>query len=170
MKICIVGAGAIGGYLGVKLIKAGLDVSLVARGAHLEAMKKKGLTIIENEKETVCFPKCSENMEELGKMNFIFITLKAYSIPGVVKEIAKMFDENTSVINALFQRCLSRLPTSIEQKAMLNFYQKTYYRFESGQLDASAFAGTSKGDIKKHATWTALARVLLNTHEFITRN
>jgi len=56
MKICIVGAGAIGGYLGVKLIKAGLDVSLVARGAHLEAMKKKGLTIIENEKETVCFP------------------------------------------------------------------------------------------------------------------
>ena len=51
MKICIVGAGAIGGYLGVKLIKAGFDVSLVARGAHLEAMKKKGLTIIENEKK-----------------------------------------------------------------------------------------------------------------------
>ena len=50
MKICIVGAGAIGGYLGFKLIKAGLDVSLVARGAHLEVMKKKGLTIIENEK------------------------------------------------------------------------------------------------------------------------
>jgi len=100
MKICIVGAGAIGGYLGVKLIKAGLDVSLVARGAHLEAMKKKGLTIIENEKETVCFPKCSENMEELGKMDFIFITLKAYSIPGVVKEIAKMFDRHTSVITA----------------------------------------------------------------------
>lgn len=100
MKICIIGAGAIGGYLGVKLIKAGLDVSLVARGAHLEAMKKTGLTIIENEKETVCFPKCSENMEELGKMDFIFITLKAYSISGVVKEIAKMFDENTSVITA----------------------------------------------------------------------
>ena len=51
MKICIVGAGATGGYLGVKLINAGLDVSLVARGAHLEAMKKRGLTIIENEKE-----------------------------------------------------------------------------------------------------------------------
>ena len=100
MKICIVGAGAIGGYLGFKLIKEGLDVSLVARGAHLEAMKKTGLTIIENEKEIACFPKCSENMEELGKMDFIFITLKAYSISGVVKEIAKMFDENTSVITA----------------------------------------------------------------------
>jgi 2-dehydropantoate 2-reductase len=100
MKICIVGAGAIGGYLGVKLIKAGLDVSLVARGAHLKAMKKTGLTIIENEKETVCFPKCSETMEELGKMDFIFITLKAYSITGMAKEIAKLFDENTSVITA----------------------------------------------------------------------
>jgi len=50
VKICIVGAGATGGYLGIKLIKAGLDVSLVARGEHLEAMKKSGLTIVENEK------------------------------------------------------------------------------------------------------------------------
>ena len=68
MKICIVGAGATGGYLGVKLIKAGFDVSLVARGAHLETMKEKGLTLIENEKEIICFPKCSETMKELGKV------------------------------------------------------------------------------------------------------
>lgn len=100
MKICIVGAGAIGGYLGFKLIKAGFDVALVARGAHLEAMQKKGLTIIENEKEITCYPKCSNSIEEFGKMEFIFITLKAYSIPGMVNEIAKMFDENTSVITA----------------------------------------------------------------------
>lgn len=100
MKICIVGAGATGGYLGVKLIKAGFNVSLVARGNHLEAMRKKGLTIIENDKEISCFPKCSDTMEELGKMDFIFITLKAYSITGVVKKIAKMFDKNTSVITA----------------------------------------------------------------------
>ena len=59
MKICIVGAGATGGYLGFKLINAGFDVSLVARGAHLKAMKNKGLTIIENDKEISCFPKCS---------------------------------------------------------------------------------------------------------------
>ena len=63
-------------------------------------MKNTGLTIIENEKETVCFPKCSETMEELGKMDFIFIALKAYSITGMAKEIAKLFDENTSVITA----------------------------------------------------------------------
>ena len=100
MKICIVGAGATGGYLGVKLINAGFDVSLVARGAHLTAMKKKGLTLIENNKEITCSPKCSDSMKELGKMDFIFITLKAYSINGLVEEISTMFDENTSVISA----------------------------------------------------------------------
>jgi len=100
MKICIVGAGAIGGYLGVKLIKAGFDVSLVARGAHLEAMSKNGLTLIEDEKEISCFPKCTDSIDKLSKMDFIFITLKAYSIPGMVKEIVKMFDKNTSVITA----------------------------------------------------------------------
>jgi 2-dehydropantoate 2-reductase len=100
MKICIVGAGATGGYLGVKLINAGFDVSLVARGAHLTAMKKNGLTLIENDKEITCSPKCSDSMKELGKMDFIFITLKAYSINGLVEEISTMFDENTSVITS----------------------------------------------------------------------
>ena len=100
MKICIVGAGAIGGYLGFKLIKAGFDVSLVARGTHLKAMKHTGLTVIENDKEISCFPKCSESMSDLGKMDYIFITLKAYSIPGLVNEISTMFKENTAVITA----------------------------------------------------------------------
>ncbi len=45
MKICIYGAGAIGGYLGVELARAGADVSLVARGAHLAAMRANGLTL-----------------------------------------------------------------------------------------------------------------------------
>ena len=51
MKICIFGAGAIGGYMGAKLAQSGADVSLVARGPHLEAIKSKGLHLIENGKE-----------------------------------------------------------------------------------------------------------------------
>ena len=100
MKICIVGAGATGGYLGFKLINAGFDVSLVARGTHLKTMKHSGLTVIENDKKISCFPKCSESMSDLGKMDYIFITLKAYSIPGLVNEISTMFKENTAVITA----------------------------------------------------------------------
>jgi 2-dehydropantoate 2-reductase len=54
MKICIFGAGAIGGYMGAKLAEAGADVSLVARGPHLPAMKENGLTLIEDgERKTV---------------------------------------------------------------------------------------------------------------------
>jgi len=100
MKICIIGAGATGGYLGTKLIKAGFDVYLIARGNHLEAMKKNGLSIIENNKKIICNPKCSDSIEEFGKMDYIFITLKAYSIPVIVKQITKIFHENTSVITA----------------------------------------------------------------------
>ena len=70
MRICIVGAGATGGYLGAKLINAGFDVSLIARGLHLKAMMESGLTIIENEKKVICKPKCSDSVEKLGKMDF----------------------------------------------------------------------------------------------------
>ncbi len=73
MKICIVGAGAIGGYLGVKLIKAGFDVSLVARGGHLDAMRNTGLTLIEDEKKITCFPKCTDSRETLDKMAFLYL-------------------------------------------------------------------------------------------------
>ena len=52
MKICIFGAGAIGGYLGAKLAANGTDVSLVARGPHLDAMRKNGLRLIEETGET----------------------------------------------------------------------------------------------------------------------
>ena len=55
MKICIFGAGAIGGYMGAKLAEAGADVSLVARGPHLAAMQARGLTLIE-EGETRTYP------------------------------------------------------------------------------------------------------------------
>ena len=47
MKICVFGAGAIGGFLGARLIRAGLDVTLIARGVHLDAIREKGLHMIE---------------------------------------------------------------------------------------------------------------------------
>ena len=57
MKICIYGAGAIGGYLGVQLARAGVEVSLVARGAHLAAMKANGLKLLIGDEEHVAFPR-----------------------------------------------------------------------------------------------------------------
>jgi 2-dehydropantoate 2-reductase len=57
MKICIYGAGAIGGYLGVQLLRAGADVSLVARGAHLAAMRAHGLKPLIGDEECVVQPR-----------------------------------------------------------------------------------------------------------------
>ena len=54
MKICIYGAGAIGGYLGAQLALAGYDVSLIARGPHLEAIQKKGFDLMDRRGEKSC--------------------------------------------------------------------------------------------------------------------
>ena len=61
MKICIYGAGAIGGLLGAELSLAGTDVTLIARGPHLEAMQQNGLTIIQEETSRVAHPTAFEN-------------------------------------------------------------------------------------------------------------
>ena len=57
MKVCLYGAGAIGGYIGVQLAQAGVDVSLVARGAHLAAMKANGLKLLIGDEERVVHPR-----------------------------------------------------------------------------------------------------------------
>src|SRR5204863_282100 len=78
MKICIYGAGAIGGYLGVQLARAGVDVSLVARGAHLAAMKANGLKLLIGDEERVAHPRCTDNPAELGPQDFVVIWLKLW--------------------------------------------------------------------------------------------
>lgn len=102
MKICIFGAGAIGGYLGVKLVQAGADVSLVARGPHLAAMREKGLTLIEEGGERVTVPvRAAEDPAELGPQDYLVITLKAHSVPPVVGRMQPLIGENTTVVSGV---------------------------------------------------------------------
>ena len=81
MKICVFGAGAIGGLMGVKLAQAGADVSLVARGPHLAAMQQNGLRLIHDETETVAQVTATDTPEDLGPQDYVVITLKAHSVP-----------------------------------------------------------------------------------------
>ncbi|MGH1357322.1 MAG: 2-dehydropantoate 2-reductase [Burkholderiaceae bacterium] len=98
MKICIFGAGAIGGYMGAKLAKAGAQVSLVARGPHLAAMQANGLTLIENDtRETVAVTATSDP-NELGPQDYVIITLKAHSVPGVVDAMQPLLGPETTVV------------------------------------------------------------------------
>jgi 2-dehydropantoate 2-reductase len=101
MKICIYGAGAIGGYLGVQLARAGADVSLVARGAHLDAMRANGLRLLIGDEAHVVHPKCTANPAELGVQDFVIICLKAHSIPGVIEQMRPLLGAKTRIVTAV---------------------------------------------------------------------
>jgi 2-dehydropantoate 2-reductase len=101
MKICIYGAGAIGGFMGAELADAGADVSLIARGPHLEAMQKNGLTLIRGDTQTVSHPKATSDPAELGAQDVVIITLKAHSVPGVVDHMQPLLGPDTAVVTAV---------------------------------------------------------------------
>ena len=102
MKICIFGAGAIGGYMGAKLASAGADVSLVARGPHLAAMQSKGLTLIEEGADPITVPvTASDDPAALGQQDYVIITLKAHSVPGVVPHIQPLLGETSTIVSGV---------------------------------------------------------------------
>ena len=98
MKICIFGAGAIGGFLGLKLSQAGADVSLVARGPHLAAIQSHGLKLIEDDKEHHANIRSSENPEDIGEQDYVILTLKAHSIRPVISKMQPLFGKNTTLV------------------------------------------------------------------------
>ena len=101
MSVCIYGAGAIGGYLGVQLALAGEDVTLIARGPHLEAMQKNGVKLHINGEERVVHPRCTDNPAEVGPQDYLIITLKTHSVPGIVDAIQPLLCSKTAVVMAV---------------------------------------------------------------------
>jgi 2-dehydropantoate 2-reductase len=100
MKICIYGAGAIGGYLGVELALAGYEVTLIARGPHLDAMRKNGLTLLIGGEKKVAKIACTDNPAEVGPQDYIIITLKAHSVTPIVDKMAPLLGPETVVVTA----------------------------------------------------------------------
>ena len=98
MRICIYGAGAIGGYLGVELSLAGEDVTLIARGPHLEAMRSKGLVLLTGGGERIAHPKCTDTPAEVGPQDIVIITLKAHSLLGIVETIQPLLGPETAIV------------------------------------------------------------------------
>lgn len=101
MKICIFGAGAIGGLIGGQLARAGVDVCFVARGPHLQAMQTHGLRLRMDGQEHVVHVPCSSNPADLGPQDYVFITLKAHSVPGAVESMRPLLHANTAVITGV---------------------------------------------------------------------
>jgi 2-dehydropantoate 2-reductase len=101
MKIAIFGAGAIGGYLAVKLHQAGADVRVIARGPHLAAMRANGLTLkSEGRIVTVNLP-CTDKADEAGPQDYVFVTLKANGLAPAAPEIAKLMGPDTALVTGI---------------------------------------------------------------------
>jgi len=100
MRICIYGAGATGGYLGARLAQAGHDVTLIARGAHLAAMQAQGVTLLMGDEQRVVYPRCIEHPADAGPQDFVILTLKAHSVPGVAGLLEPLLHRDTAVVTA----------------------------------------------------------------------
>ena len=128
MKICIFGAGAIGGYMGAKLAEAGADVSLVARGPHLAAMKDKGLTLIEEGEAKTYEVNASDNAADLGPQDYVIVTLKAHSVPPVVPKMQPLIGEGTTIVSGV------------------NGVPWWYFHKHGGALEGTRLASVDPGD------------------------
>jgi 2-dehydropantoate 2-reductase len=101
MKICIFGAGAIGGYMGAKLAEAGAEVSLVARGPHLAAMQARGLTLIEEGETKTHAVRASDDPASLGPQDYVIVTLKAHSVPPLVGQMQPLIGPQTTIVSGV---------------------------------------------------------------------
>ncbi|MGI1663858.1 2-dehydropantoate 2-reductase [Palleronia sp. KMU-117] len=141
MRICIYGAGAIGGYMGAKLARAGAEVALVARGPHLAAMRSKGLTLLEEGADPVTVPvRAAEDPADLGPQDYVIVTLKAHSVPAVVPAMQPLLGPATTVVSAV------------------NGVPWWYFHGVEGPLAGTRLASVDPGDVQ----WTGIgpARVL----------
>ena len=100
MKIAIIGAGAIGGYVGVKLALSGEDVTFIVRGANLEAIKKNGMKLVmEDGTEHVAKNvRATNDYNEAGPQDVVILALKAHQVDAVANDVPKLFGPNTVVV------------------------------------------------------------------------
>jgi 2-dehydropantoate 2-reductase len=97
LRICVFGAGAIGGFIAGYLARSGADVSVVARGAHLAAIRANGLTV-EATDETFTVPvRASDDPAELGVQDGVLVAVKAPALPTVARQMAPLLAEDTPV-------------------------------------------------------------------------
>jgi 2-dehydropantoate 2-reductase len=100
MRICVIGAGSIGGLLAARLARSGETVSVVARGAHLAAIKATGLRLIEENDDFVAKVAASDRLADLGEQDLIVLGMKAHQLAAVVGDLQSAMGPNTVVLTA----------------------------------------------------------------------
>ena len=100
-RICIFGDGAIGGYLAAALDNAGAAVSLVARGPHLEAILKNGLTFEKDGVTSTHHLPASSDPADLGPQDVVFLAVKAHGIPAIIDGLKPLLHDDTIIVPAV---------------------------------------------------------------------
>ena len=100
MKIAIIGAGAIGGYVGVKLALAGEDVTFMVRGANLAAIRENGMKLImhDGQEHVATNVKASNDYAATGPQDLVILAMKAHQVEAVVDDVSRLFGPDTVVV------------------------------------------------------------------------
>ena len=99
MKIAIFGTGGVGGYFGGRLAQAGEDVTFIARGEHLRAIKERGLRIESRTGDFTIFPaKATDNVSEVGDVDLVIVGVKAWQVPEAAREMKPLVGPTTTVV------------------------------------------------------------------------
>ena len=123
-KILIVGIGGVGGYFGGRLAKAyqnskDVEICFLARGAHLNQIKKAGLKVVDDEGEFIAFPAIASNeVSDFGKVNYILLCTKTYDLDTTITQLLPCINKETVIIplqNGVNNRVLiaNRLPSNL---------------------------------------------------------
>ncbi|MDF1587283.1 2-dehydropantoate 2-reductase [Marinimicrococcus flavescens] len=130
MRICVYGAGAIGGLLGARLARSGVDVSLVARGPHLAAIREKGLSLESGAERFTVYPQAAEDPASFGPQDYVIVALKAHQVPGVVERLQPLLGPKTAVVLAV------------------NGVPWWYFHAIGGELEGRRLASVDPGDVQ----------------------
>ena len=98
MNITVIGAGAIGGHIAAKLAAAGERVTVVARGAHLKAIRERGLKLKENGEEIVARVEATDRIAEAGGADLIVLGVKAHQLSPIAAEVASIVTPSTTLM------------------------------------------------------------------------
>src|SRR4051794_18908233 len=99
MRIVIAGAGAVGGYIGARLTRAGADVVLFARGPHLQAMAQRGLRVISPDGNFHVRPQVAGDLAAIGEADVVFLGVKAHSLTTLAPQLRPLFGPETVVVS-----------------------------------------------------------------------
>src|SRR4051812_22467925 len=101
MRLCIYGAGAVGGLMAAWLARSGHEVSVVARGAHLEAIRRSGLRVRSSGAVESIPVRADSDPARLGPQDYVLVTVKAQSLANVAETIAPLLGPQTSIVTAM---------------------------------------------------------------------